>query len=104
MRKLYIADDGKEFSTEKECKEYEKKLNGKYYETLFRQGTLKDRVENFIKKYNDYCYNHGMYYNNPESWRVENADSLFGEWEYGVVYVRDDVVNLLIERIRELES
>jgi hypothetical protein len=101
MRKLYIADDGKEFSTEKECKEYEKKLNADYYETLFMQGTLKDRVEKFIEKYNEYCNKHALYY---KGWRAGHAGNCFGEWEYGVVYVRDDVVNLLIERIRELEE
>ena len=101
MKTLYIANDGKEFSTEEECKDYEKKLNVKYYETLFKQGTLKDRAEKFIEKYNEFYNKHAM---DCKGWRIENADNCFGEWEYGVVYVRDDVVNLLIERIRELEG
>ena len=101
MRTLFIAKDGKEFSTEEECKEYEKRLNTKYYETLFKQGTLEDRVKKLIEKYNKFYNKRAMDY---KGWRIENADKCFGEYEYGVVFVRDDVVNLLIERIRELEA
>lgn len=101
MRALYIANDGKEFSTEEACKEYEKELNTKYYETLFKQGTLEDRVEKLIEKYNKFYKKYAM---DCGGWRIEHADNCFGEYEYGVVFVRDDVVNLLIERIRELEA
>ena len=57
MRALYIAEDGKEFSTEDECKEYEKRLNTKYYETLFKQGTLEDRVKKSLKSITSFIIN-----------------------------------------------
>ena len=60
MRTLFIAEDGKEFSTEEECKEYEKRLNTKYYETLFKRGALEDRVEKLIEKYNKFYNKRAM--------------------------------------------
>ena len=64
--------------------------------------------EDVIKEYEerrDHIYLSDNYLENCSgvTYTRKNAP-LIGEYEYGIAYLRDDAVELLINRIRELEN
>ena len=64
--------------------------------------TYKDVIEDFNKKCEHYCLSDGYLegIGNP----TRETTEMCGEYQYGMVFVRDDGVELLIERIHELEN
>ena len=63
--------------------------------------TYKDVIEEFRKTCNRY-YLSDEYLSGIDS-QTRKETPICGEYIYGMVYVRDDAVKLLIDRIKELE-
>ncbi len=53
MRKLFIAEDGREFENEKECKRYEEELRCGELECIFCGGVMKHYGYNGVWGYTD---------------------------------------------------
>jgi hypothetical protein len=108
----FVADDGKEFDSKNECVEYERKLEEmrKYEEerSAYRRMDLKDKVKFIHNKFDKVCGNRRM--DNDDLMIDGQEQSVRGDidfvenWEYGVVSLRDDAVDVLFEYIDELEK
>ena len=64
--------------------------------------TYKDVIEDFKNKCNSCCLSDDWLYN--QQCQTRETSVMCGEYQYGIVYVRDDAVELLIDRINELEK
>ena len=64
--------------------------------------TYKDVINEFRKNCNNYSLSDD-YLNSIGNDTRKDAE-MCGEYQYGIVYVRDDAVELLIDRINELEK
>lgn len=105
----YKAFDGKEFNTESECFEYERSFEKKAYNEKFVDPPLKARADYIIKRYFDYARKKSLSddfieeYNRTEPTR--HGDAAFcGDFSYGICYLRDDAVDILIDYIFNLEN
>lgn len=87
MKATYTAFDGTVFDSKQECLEYERDLARQKYYAEFVEPSLADRANHIIKLFQAEC----------RSRRI-------GVYSPGVVHVRDDLVDILIMRIRELEG
>lgn len=107
MKARYFADDGKEFSTEEECLAYERDIALDKYVKDFRCGELKDRANRMIEWFENACDARRM---SDDSLEREGRETRYGgaifcgDYSRGIMYLRDDAVDILIERIRELEE
>lgn len=64
--------------------------------------TYKEVIEEFNKACNRYCLS-DEYLKDIDSPTREDCE-MCGEYAYGMVFMRDDAVEVLIDRIKELES
>lgn len=64
--------------------------------------TYKDVIKEFKEKCDRYCLS-DEYLNSIGNDTRKDA-VMCGEYQYGIVYMRDDAVELLIRRINELEQ
>lgn len=103
----YKAFDGKEFNTERECLDYERSFEKKAYNEKFVDPPLKERADYVIDKYLNCYHNRALdddtIADSDRSTRYGSA-TFCGDFSYGICYLRDDAVNILIDRIRELEK
>lgn len=66
--------------------------------------TYRDVIKEYEERRNHICLSDNYLENcNGVMYTRKNAP-LIGEYEYGIAYLRDDAVELLIDRIRELEN
>lgn len=65
--------------------------------------TYKDVIKEYEKRSDHICLSDKYLEECNASYTRETAP-LVGEYEYGIAYLRDDAVELLINRIRELEN
>lgn len=107
MKARYFADDGKEFLTEEECLAYERDITIDDYVKGFQCGELKDRANRMIEWFENACDARRM---SDDSLEREGRETRYGgavfcgDYSRGIMYLRDDAVDILIERIRELEE
>ena len=64
--------------------------------------TYKDVINEFRKNCNNYSLSDDFLNSIGNDTRKDAV--MCGEYQYGIVYVRDDAVELLIDRINELEK
>lgn len=64
--------------------------------------TYKDVIKEYEERCSHICLSDNYLKNYSASYTRETAP-LVGEYEYGIAYLRDDAVELLINRIKELE-
>lgn len=103
----YLADDGTLFDTIGECLVYERDNAIQDYNDKWVNPSLKFRAKKVIKLFRDGCRNHRWSDNNLISEghepRYENKNYTVSV-DTGIVNLRDDLVDILIARIRELEN
>lgn len=101
----YVADDGKEFKNEKDCREYEEKFGLKaIYEKNFINGDLSKRVNMVREKFTRFCHLKELSddYLEKNECKTRYETRVAVEVNYGIVYLRDDAVRILLEYISEL--
>ena len=104
MRVKYIAKDGTEFDSEELCEEHENQAFKKEYENLFgEQKPLKERVDYIIKEWKRINSKVSLSdeYLGKDDARFQNPHSITGEFRYGICFLRDDAVDLLVRYIEE---
>lgn len=99
----YKSFDGKEFKTDKERSKHEKEVLIEEYNKKFVKGTLKKRAKYVI---DTFLSVKGLPDNKIERKGEEPRYevTMCGEYSYGINYLRDDAVEILINRIKELEG
>ena len=104
MQIRFFADDGTEFKSASECQAYEREL----YEKTVNDVPLEQRankvVEAFEKVYNQKALDDEYLDEVGKSTRYAGGLPLVGDYSYGVLYLRDDAVDILVARIRQLEA
>ena len=103
----YKAFDGKEFKTERECIEYERSFEKRAYNEKFVDPPLKHRADFVMDAYLDYAHNKSLDDDSiaDRGRPTRYGDAVFcGDFSYGISYLRDDAVDILIDYIRILEN
>ena len=104
MQTRFFADDGTEFKSVSECQAYERDL----HEKAVNDVPLEQRANKVIEIFDRACgrkalddeYLDGV----GKPTRYAGELPLVGDYSYGVLYLRDDAVDILIARIRQLEA
>ena len=108
MKATYTAFDGTVFDSKRECIEYERDLAHRKYYTEFVEPSLEDRSNHIIKLFQAEGRSRRMgddlLENDGYSARYTGDVVGMGVYSPGVIHVRDDLVDILIMRIRELEG
>ena len=65
--------------------------------------TYKDVIKEYEERSNHICLS-DEYLEECNAIYTRETAPLIGEYEYGIAYLRDDAVELLIDRIKELEN
>ena len=114
MKVKYFSDDGKEFSTEEECLSYEKDNALKAYHEKWINPHLDVRANKVIDLFQNTCRHHRDKLSERRYAREKGADlaQIAGtgrhgqilKTDVGTIHLRDDFVDILIMRIRELEG
>lgn len=108
MKVTYTAFDGTVFDSKRECIEYERDLAHRKYYAEFVEPSLEDRSNHIIKLFQAECRSRRMgddlLENDGYSARYTGDVVGMGVYSPGVIHVRDDLVDILIMRIRELEG
>ena len=65
--------------------------------------TYKDVIKEYEERSNYICLS-DEYLEKCSAVYTRETAPLVGEYEYGIAYLRDDAVELLIDRIKELEN
>ena len=108
MKATYTAFDGTVFDSKRECIEYERDLAHQKYYAEFVEPSLEDRANLVIKLFQAECRSRRMcddlLENDGYSARYTGDVVGMGVYSPGVIHVRDDLVDILIMRIRELEG
>lgn len=102
----YVADDGKEFRNEKDCREYEEKFGLKaIYEKNFINEDLFKRVKMVRKGFTKLCQQRELDndYLEENKYKTRYKTHAAVEINYGIIYLRDDAVKILLEYIDTLE-
>lgn len=103
----YLAFDGKEFKTASACLDYERSFEKKKYNEKFVDPPLKERADYIMERYLDYARYRAL---NDDDIAENNkptryGDATFcGDFSYGICYLRDDAVDILIDYIFNLEN
>jgi len=108
MKATYTAFDGTVFESKHECLEYERDLARQKYYAEFVEPSLADRANHIIKLFQAECRSRrvedDLLESEGENTRYTGDVASMGVYSPGVVHVRDDLVDILIMRIRELEG
>lgn len=97
MREAFIAEDGKIFDSKEECRTHEIYINS------FIVGSIEERAENIINTFETCCRKYRSDEEEQKTYR-ENRGYITSCDMSGIVSLRDDAVDILIERIRKLEE
>lgn len=103
----YLAFDGKEFKTERECLDYERSFEKKAYNEKFVDPPLKARAYFVMDAYLTYARDKALDddYLAEKDRPTRYGDATFcGDFSYGISYLRDDAVDILIDYICILEN
>lgn len=104
MQAKFFADDGTEFKSASECQAYEREI----YEKSVNEVPLEQRANKVIEVFEDaYCQKalDDAYLDEVgKPTRYSGCLPLWGDYSYGVLYLRDDAVRTLVSRVRDLEE
>lgn len=108
MKISYIANDGTSFYSEKECQQYETKNAISEYEKEWGEHiSLKERaykVKALWKNQSRRGLPDDYLSSQNQDTRAKNPIYIAEEFDYGIVYMRDDAVNILLRYIDLLEG
>lgn len=93
MREAFIAEDGKVFDSREECRKYENQLV-----------PLRDRAHEIMNTFDYYSEKFRSDKEELKQYREQVGYVYTPQHVAGILYLRDDAVDILIARIRELES
>ena len=103
MQAKFFADDGTEFKSASECQAYEREI----YEKSVNEIPLEQRTNKVIEVFEHACSQKELddaYLDEVEKpTRYSGSLPLWGDYSYGVLYLRDDAVRTLVSRVRDLE-
>ncbi|WP_303838880.1 hypothetical protein [Selenomonas ruminantium] len=107
MKTRYIADDGTSFDTKEECQRYERENALSDYEKEWGEHiSLKERARK-VRAYWKAQSNRGLsddYLASVDKiTRATDIRGIAGEFGYGIIYMRDDAVEILLKYIERLE-
>lgn len=108
MKVTYTAFDGVVFESKQECLEYERDFARRKYYAEFVDPSLADRANHIIELFQSECrsrrINDDILESEGNCTRYTGDVAGIGVYSPGVVHVRDDLMDILIMRIRELEG
>lgn len=106
MKIKYVADDGTEFDESELCEAHESELAKQDYEQKFIAGSLAKRADRMISIYESYCDARRTSDDHLKcsETRWYGEPPFCGDFRRGIMYLRDDAVDILIARIRQLEA
>ena len=100
----FIANDGKEFFSESECLKHEIET----YQNTQSDRPMRARANEVIHWFDEKCSRKQM---NDLSlaeigkpMRYDGSVPIMGDFSYGIIYLRDDMIDVLVQRIRNLEA
>ena len=103
MQAKFFAEDGTEFKSASECQAYEREL----YEKSVNEIPLEQRANKVIEVFecaSDQKELDDAYLDEVgKPTRYAGGLPLWGDYSYGVLYLRDDAVHTLVSRVRDLE-
>ena len=103
----YVAFDGKEFKTERGCLDYERSFEKKKYNEKFVDPPLKERADFVMEAYLTYAHDKALsddYIAEKDRPTRYSGATFCGDFSYGICYLRDDAVDILVDYIRFLEN
>lgn len=107
MRTQYIADDGTSFDTKEECQQYENENALSNYDKEWGNYIpLKERahkVRGYWKAQSGRGLSDDYLASINENTRASDPSYIAGEFGYGIIYMRDDAVEILLRYIEQLE-
>ena len=107
MKTRYIADDGTSFDSKEECQQYERENVLSDYEKEWGDHIpLKERahkVRAYWKEKSKRELSDDYLASVNEKMRATDPEFIAGEFDYGIVYMRDDAVDILLKYIEQLE-
>lgn len=103
----YIANDGETFATKDACIKYERTMN-EITCAKYAMVPIEEKYELVKTEYDRVCENRRL----DNDYLIENGCSIrdgvegniAGDYQYGIVYLRDDAVDVLIEYIDNLKK
>lgn len=104
MQAKFFADDGTEFKSAHECQAYERELHEKSVNEVPLEQRANKVVEAFENVYNQKALDDEYLDEVGKPTRYAGGLPLVGDYSYGVLYLRDDAVGILVSRIRQLEA
>ena len=93
MKEAFIAKDGKMFGSREECMNYENQLV-----------PIKDRAHEIMNTFDYYCEKFRSDKEEFKQYREQVGYIHTPQYVAGILYLRDDAVDILIARIHELET
>lgn len=103
----YTANDGTSFDSKDECLAYENENAMSEYEKEWGGSiSLKERAHKVRKLWNNQstrALTDNYLALLGETTRSDGPTNIAGEFDYGIVYMRDDAVEILLKYIEELE-
>jgi len=100
----FIANDGKEFSSEAECLKHEIET----YQNTQSDRPMRARANEVIHWFDDKCSRKQMddfsLAEIGKPMRYDGGVPIIGDFSYGVIYLRDDMVDVFVQRIHNLEA
>jgi hypothetical protein len=108
MKTRYIADDGTAFDTKEECQQYETENALSNYDKEWGKSIpLKERahkVRGLWRSQSCRALSDEYLLSENRPTRASNPKYIAGEFDYGIVYMRDDAVEILLKYIERLEG
>jgi hypothetical protein len=106
MKTRYIADDGTAFDTKEECQQYETENALSNYDKEWGKSIpLKERahkVRGSWRSQSRRALSDEYLLSENRPTRASNPKYIAGEFDYGIVYMRDDAVEILLKYIERL--
>ena len=107
MKIMYTANDGTSFESKDKCQRYERENALSDYEKEWGEHiSLKDRAHK-VRAYWKAQSNRGLsddyLASVDKTTRASDPRFIAGEFKYGIIYMRDDAVEILLKYIEELE-
>lgn len=93
MKEAFIAEDGKVFDSREACRNYENQLV-----------PIKDRAHEIMNTFDYYCEKFRSDKEELKQYRKQVGYVYTPQHVAGILYLRDDAVDILIARVRELEN
>ena len=100
----FVSNDGKEFSSEAECLKHELET----YQNAQSDRPMRVRANEVIHWFDEKCSRKQMddlsLAEIGKPMRYDGGVPIMGDFSYGIIYLRDDMVDVLVQRIRNLET